>query len=208
MEFEVVTKNGTSSGKMDLPDSVFSVVAKTHVLHDAVRAYLTNQRQGTRATKGRSDVNVSGRKPWKQKGLGRARSGSAASPVWVGGGVAHGPKPYDYSSRLPKKARRLAVRAALSDKAREGGLKVVEGLDVSEPKTRQAIELMRSLDVEGRKCLFVLASKSENMIRATGNIPGAKTTVARDVNVYDVLNSDVVVMDKDAVGVIAEVLGR
>jgi large subunit ribosomal protein L4 len=208
MEFEVVTKDGTSSGKMELPDNVFSVVAKTHVLHEAVKAYLYNQRQGTRATKGRSEVRASGKKPWKQKGLGRARSGSAASPIWTGGGVAHGPKPYNYSARLPKKARRLAVRAALSNKARDGELKVVESLDLGEPKTKQAVGMMRSLGIEGMKCLFVLAAKSENMLRATGNIPGAKTTVAGDVNVYDVLDSDVVVMEKDAVGVIAEVLGR
>jgi large subunit ribosomal protein L4 len=193
---------------MELPDSVFGVVAKTHVLHEAVKAYLTNQRQGTRAAKGRSEVRASGKKPWKQKGLGRARSGSAASPIWIGGGVAHGPKPYNYSTRLPKKARRLAVRAALSNKARDGELKVVESLELSEPKTRQAAGMMRSLGVDGKKCLFVLAAKSEGLIRATGNIPGARTTVARDVNVYDVLNSDVVVMDKEAVGVIAEVLGR
>ena len=208
MEFEVVTKDGTSSGKMELPDSVFSVVAKTHVLHEAVKAYLYNQRQGTRAAKGRSEVRASGKKPWKQKGLGRARSGSAASPIWIGGGVAHGPKPYNYSARLPKKARRLAVRAALSNKARDGELKVVESLDIGEPKTKLAVGMMRSLGIEGKKCLFVLAAKSENMLRATGNIPGASTTVAGDVNVYDVLNSDVVVMEKDAVGVIAEVLGR
>ena len=208
MEFEVLTKDGTSSGKMELPDNIFSVVAKTHVLHEAVKAYLVNQRQGTRATKTRSEVKASGRKPWKQKGLGRARSGTAASPIWIGGGVAHGPKPYNYSARLPKKARRLAVRAALSNKARDGELKVVESLELGEAKTKQAVGMMRSLGVEGKKCLFVLAAKSEGMIRATGNIPGAKTTVASDVNVYDVINSDVVVMDKDAVGVIAEVLGR
>lgn len=193
---------------MELPDNVFSVVAKTHVLHEAVKAYLTNQRQGTRSTKTRAEVKASGRKPWKQKGLGRARSGTAGSPVWIGGGVAGGPRPQSYSARLPKKARRLAVRAALSTKARDGELKVVEALDLAEPKTKQAVGMMRSLGIEGKKCLFVLAAKSEGMIRATGNIPGAKTTVARDVNVYDVLNSEVVVMDKDAVGVIAEVLGR
>lgn len=208
MEFEVVTKDGTSSGKMELPDSVFSVVAKTHVLYEAVKAYLANQRQGTRSTKTRSEVNASGKKPWKQKGLGRARAGTAGSPIWIGGGVAHGPKPSSFSTRLPKKVRRLAVRAALSGKAKDGELKVVDSLALSEPKTKQAVGLMRSLGVEGKKCLFVLAAKSEDMIRATGNIPGAKTTVARDVNVYDLLNSEVVVMDKDAVGVIAEVLGR
>jgi len=100
------------------------------------------------------------------------------------------------------------VRAALSGKAKDGELKVVEALNLSEPKTKQAVGMMRSLGVEGMKCLFVLAAKSEDMIRATGNIPGAKTTVARDVNVYDILNSDVVVMEKDAVGAIVEVLGR
>ena len=94
MEFEVVTREGANSGKIDLPDEVFGVTAKRHVLYEAVRSYLTNQRQGTRSTKGRSEVTASGRKPWRQKGLGRARSGSAASPIWVGGGVAHGPKPY------------------------------------------------------------------------------------------------------------------
>jgi large subunit ribosomal protein L4 len=208
MEFEVMTKDGASSGKIDLPDNVFNVVAKPHVMHEAVKAYLANQRQGTRATKGRSEVKASGKKPWKQKGLGRARSGSSTSPIWRGGGVAHGPKPSSFSTRLPKKARRLAVRAALSAKAREGGLKVVESLGVSEPKTKKAVELMRSLGVEGKKCLFVFASKNDGMIRATGNVRGVKTTVARDVNVYDILNCDTMVMDKDAVGVIAEVLGR
>ena len=208
MEFEVMTKDGASSGKIDLPDNVFNVVAKTHVMHEAVKAYLANQRQGTRATKGRSEVKASGKKPWKQKGLGRARAGSSTSPIWRGGGVAHGPKPSSFSTRLPRKVRRLAVRAALSAKAREGGLKVVESLDVSEPKTKKAVELMRSLGVEGKKCLFVFASKNDGMIRATGNIRGVKTTVARDVNVYDILNCDTMVMDKDAVGVIAEVLGH
>ena len=208
MEFEVVTREGANSGKIDLPDEVFGVTAKRHVLYEAVRSYLTNQRQGTRSTKGRSEVTASGRKPWRQKGLGRARSGSAASPIWVGGGVAHGPKPYSYRWRLPKKTRRLALRAALSMKAREGDLRIVESLDVGEPKTKLAVELMKSLGVGGRKCLFVLPAKVENMVRATNNIQGAKTTVAKDVNAYDVLDTDVVVIDKEAVAKIVEVLGR
>jgi large subunit ribosomal protein L4 len=208
MEFEVITREGASSGKMDLPDNVFAVTARGHVLHEAVRSYLTNQRQGTRSTKGRSEVKAGGRKPWRQKGLGRARSGSAASPIWVGGGVAHGPKPYGYRWRLPKKARRLAIRAALSMKARQGELKIVESLGVSEPKTKRAVELMRSLGVEEKKCLFVLPAKMDDMIRATNNIPGVKTALAREVNVYDILDSDMVVIDKAAVAQIAEVLGR
>jgi large subunit ribosomal protein L4 len=207
MEFEVLTRDGTSSGTIDLPDSVFSVTAKTHLLHQAMRSYLANQRQGTRSTKGRSEIRASGRKPWRQKGLGRARAGTAASPIWVGGGVAHGPKPKDYRQDLPRKARKLAIKAALSMKAGGGDLKIVESLGVSEPKTKIAVELMRSLGIEGRKCLFVLPAKSEAMVKATSNIPGAKTTVARDINIHDILNSDMVIMDKDAVGPIAEVLG-
>jgi large subunit ribosomal protein L4 len=208
MEFEVMTREGVSSGKMELPDNVFAVTPKEHVLYEAVRSYLTNQRQGTRSTKGRSEVKASGRKPWRQKGLGRARSGSAASPVWVGGGVAHGPKPYDYRWRLPKKARRLAVRMALSSKAKEGGLKIVESLGVAEGKTKRAVELMRSLGIEEKKCLFVLPVKADDMIRATNNIPGAKTAAARELNAYEVLDSDVVVIDREAVAHIVEVLGK
>jgi large subunit ribosomal protein L4 len=208
MEFEVVTREGVSSGKIDLPEAVFGVAAKEHVLYEAVRSYLNNRRQGTRSTKGRSEIKASGRKPWRQKGLGRARSGTAASPIWVGGGVAHGPKPYDYLWRLPKKTRRLAVKAALSVKAREGDLKIVESLGVSEPKTKRALELMQSLGVEDRKCLFVLPAKADDMLRATNNIPRVKTALARELNVYEILDCDVVVMDREAVDQIVEVLGR
>jgi large subunit ribosomal protein L4 len=208
MEFEVVSREGTSSGKIDLPDDVFNVKANKHLMHEAVRSFLANRRQGTSSTKGRSEVRASGRKPWRQKGLGRARAGTAASPIWVGGGVAHGPKPRDYGFSLPKKARRLAIKGALSAKAREGGLKIVESLTIGEPKTKKAVELIRSLGVGGMKCLFVLSEKSDDLIRATNNIPGVKTTTARDVNIYDVLNSDAILIDKDAVGAIVEVLGR
>jgi large subunit ribosomal protein L4 len=208
MEFEVITSDGASSGKIDLPDSVFNVRARPHAVHEAVRSYMANQRHGTGSTKGRSEIRASGRKPWRQKGLGRARSGSAASPIWVGGGVAHGPRPRDFSYSVPKKARRLAIKSALSAKAREGEVKVVEGLGVAEPKTKQALALMRSLGIEDRKCLFVMPEKNDHMVRATGNIPGVKTTVARDVNVYDVLNAEIVVIDTNAVGAIAEVLEK
>lgn len=208
MEYEVLTREGGSSGKIDLPDDVFNVTAKGDLLHQAVRSYRANQRQGTSSTKGRSDVRASGRKPWRQKGLGRARSGTAASPIWVGGGIAHGPKPRDYGFSIPKKARRLAIRAALSAKAREGSLKIVESVGVDAPKTKRAVELMKTLGIENVKCLFVLPAKNEDLIRATNNIRGVKVAVARDVNVYDILNSETVVIDKEAVGAIVEVLGR
>jgi large subunit ribosomal protein L4 len=126
----------------------------------------------------------------------------------VGGGVAHGPKPRDYSFSLPKKARRLAIKAALSAKVREGELKIVEAVGVDAPKTKRGVELMKSLGVENLKCLFILPGKNEDMIRATGNIPGVKVTCARDINIYDLLDSEAVVIDKEAVGAIVEVLGR
>jgi large subunit ribosomal protein L4 len=208
MEFEVITPEGASSGKIDLPDSVFNMKPRRHLMHQAVVSYLANQRQGTSSSKGRSEVRASGRKPWRQKGTGRARSGSAASPIWVGGGVAHGPKPRDYSSSLPRKARRLAIKAALSAKAREGGLKIVESLAVVEPKTRKAAQLLKTLGLEGRKCLLVTPTKVDTMVRATNNLPGVKTTAARDLNIYDILSSEMVVIDKDAVAAITEVLGH
>ena len=204
----MVTRQGESSGKIDLPDNVFGVSASAHVLYEAVRSHLTNRRQGTRSSKGRSDVKASGRKPWRQKGLGRARSGTAASPIWVGGGIAHGPKPYAYEWRLPKKTRRLAVRAALSMKARDGDLRIVESLGVSEPKTKRAVELMKSLGIADKKCLFVLPAKMDDMVRATNNLPGTRTALARDLNAYEILDADTVVIDKEAVGQIVEVLGR
>ena len=167
-----------------------------------------NQRQGNASTKGRSEVKASGRKPWKQKGLGRARAGTAASPIWKGGGVAFGPKPRDYYFSIPKKERRLAIRCALSIKAREGEVKVVDGIAIDEPKTKLAAELMKSLGLEGAKCLFVLPEKNENIVRGMRNIPGVTTTIAKDLNVYDVMNCDTVVMDKQAVDKVVEVLKR
>lgn len=207
MEVEVLNKAG-SAGKIDLPDGVFNVKPKKKVLYEAVRSYLANQRQGNASTKGRSEVKASGRKPWKQKGLGRARAGTVASPIWRGGGIAFGPKPRDYYYTIPKKERRLAIRCALSIKAREGDVKVVEGIAIDEPKTKLAAELMKSLGLEGNKCLFVMPEKNENIVKGMRNIPGVTTTIAKDINVYDVMNCDTVVMDKQAVDKVVEVLKR
>jgi large subunit ribosomal protein L4 len=206
MEFDVLNASGQTSGKIDLPDSVFNVKAKKHLMYESVKFYLANQRLGTAKAKTRTEVKASGRKPWKQKGLGRARAGTAASPVWVGGGVAHGPRPRDFSYALPKKARRSATRSALSEKAREGGVRIVEGLAVAEPKTKQAMELMKSVGVVDTKCLFVLGAKDDVLARATRNIPGVRTTLAKDLNAYDVVSCDTLVIDKDAVGALVEVL--
>jgi large subunit ribosomal protein L4 len=206
MEFEVINASGQSSGKITLPDDVFNVKTKKHLVYEAAKSFMANQRLGTATTKTRTEVKASGKKPWKQKGTGRARAGTVASPVWVGGGVAHGPRPRDFYYALPKKARRSAIRSALSTKAREGGVKIVEGLAVSEPKTKLAVELLKSVGVGDAKCLFVLKAKDEVLMRATRNIPGVKTTLARDLNIHDVLAFDNLVIDKEAVGALLEVL--
>ncbi len=208
MEADLLTKEGTVSGKVDLPDNVFNIKPHKHVIYEAVKSYLANQRQGTASTKGRSEVKASGRKPWRQKGLGRARAGTVASPIWVGGGIAHGPKPRDYYYSLPKKARRLAIRSALSIKAQDGEIKIVESLALEEPKTKRAVELLKSLGLEEKKCLLVVPEKNENIVLATRNIPGVRTTIAKDINIYDVLDSEVIVLEKEAVARIAEVLGN
>jgi large subunit ribosomal protein L4 len=206
MEFEVINASGQSSGKITLPDSVFNVKTKKHLVYEAVKSYMSNQRLGTATTKTRTEVNATGKKPWRQKGLGRARAGTAGSPVWVGGGVAHGPRPRDFYYALPKKARRSALKSALSDKAREGGVKIVEGLALAEPKTKKAVELLKSFGVADKKCVLVLGAKNDVLTKATRNIRGVKTAVAKDLNIHDVIASDALVIEKDAVGALVEVL--
>jgi large subunit ribosomal protein L4 len=206
MEFEVITTSGASSGKIELPDSVFNVKVKQHLVYEATKSFMANQRLGTAHSKTRSEVKASGKKPWKQKGLGRARSGTAGSPVWVGGGVAHGPRPHDFSYALPKKARRSAIRSALSAKAQDGSLKVVEALGVTEPKTKRAVELLKSMGLADTKCLLVTRAKNDDLLKATRNIPGVKTAIAKDLNIHDILAFDTLVIDKDAVGDLVEVL--
>lgn len=206
MEFEVINASGSSSGKIDLPDSVFDVKVKKHLVYEASRSFMANQRLGTARAKTRSEVKASTKKPWRQKGLGKARAGQVSSPVWVGGGVAHGPKQRDFYYSLPKKARKSAIRSALSAKAKEGGIKIVEGLGVGEAKTKQAVQMLKALGVADQRCLLVLGAKSDVLMKATRNIPGVKTAVAKDLNIHDILSFDTLVIDKDAVGVLVEVL--
>lgn len=206
MEIAVLTKEGTNAGKVDLPDEVFNVSANKHLLHEAVCCYLANQRQGTASTKTRSEVKASGRKPWRQKGTGRARAGTVASPIWVGGGIAHGPKPRDYYYSLPRKARRLAIKGALSVRAREGNIKVVDSFALAQPKTKEAIKMLSALGVDKSKCLILVSEKRDDLLRATNNIPNVRVMMAKDINVYDVLDAEKVLIEKQAIGAIAEVL--
>lgn len=200
----VYNMEGKQVGELELSDAVFGVKVNQDLMHRAVLSYLANRRQGTAAVKNRGDVSGGGRKPWRQKGTGRARQGSIRSPQWVGGGVVFGPTPRDYSWRLPKKARRAALKSALSAKAAAGDILVLDQLTVEKPKTKVMAGVFEALDV--RKPLLVTAEWDQNVELSVRNIPGAVVAKSVGLNVYDILNSEKLVMTKDAVARLEEVL--
>jgi len=202
----VYNLEGQTVGEIELSDVVFGAPVNEALLHQAVVTYLANQRQGTASTKTRGEVRGGGRKPWRQKGTGRARQGSIRAPQWVGGGVVFGPKPREYRLAMPKKARRAALRSALSAKVREGNLIVLESLVLPEPKTKLMAGVLRRLSAE-RKPLILLAERNRNVELSTRNLPGAATMQATDVNVYAVLSHEKLVLTKDAVAKLEEALG-
>jgi len=195
---------GEQVGEMLLADSVFAVEVNEAAMHQAVLTYLANRRIGSAATKTRTEVRGGGRKPWKQKGTGRARHGSIRSPIWKGGGVVFGPHPRSYRMSLPKKVRRLALKSALTCKINSGSLIVLESLAMEAPKTREMAGVFKNLKT-GRKVLLVLDTPQENVIKSVRNIPGVKTLNAWQLNVYDILNSENLVLTKDAVARVEEV---
>ncbi|MFD2672470.1 50S ribosomal protein L4 [Marinicrinis sediminis] len=197
--------SGEQVGELELTDSVFGIEPNKHVLHDAVVMQLASLRQGTHKTKGRSEVRGGGRKPWKQKGTGRARQGSIRSPQWVGGGTVFGPTPRSYSYKLPKKVRRLAIRSALSAKVIDNQLVVLDQLTLDQPKTKEFAAILNNLKIE-RKALIVTAGQEENVYLSARNIPGVKFLTADGINVLDVLNFDQLIMTKEAVEKVQEVL--
>ena len=186
----------------ELPESIFGVAVRPHLLHQAVVMQLNNRRAGTASTKTRGRVRGSGRKPWRQKGSGRARAGSVRSPIWVGGGTVFGPLPRDYSYRIPKKARRQALLSALSLKRQEEKLVVVEPEDVTEIKTRLMAEAMASLGVGN--ALFVIAENDEKIELSARNLPRVKVLRVAGLNVYDLLRFEYLVLTRDALRKIEE----
>ncbi|MFZ5596989.1 MAG: 50S ribosomal protein L4 [Bacillota bacterium] len=198
---------GEQVGEIDLNESVFGVTVHQSVLHDAVVAYLANQRQGTHDTKTRGEVRGGGRKPWRQKGTGRARQGSTRSPIWRGGGIVFGPHPRDYSIRLPKKVRRLAMRSALSSKVQDGNIMVIDQLQLGQPRTKDVVQILQNLKVE-KKALLVTADKDDNVVKSARNIPGVKPTTAGLLNVYDLMAHQTLVITRDAVNRVEEVLAK
>ena len=189
---------------MALSDAIFGIEPNTSVMHAAVVNYLANQRQGTQSTLTRSEVSGGGRKPWKQKGTGRARQGSTRAPQWTHGGIALGPKPRDYSYELPKKVKRLALKSAFSAKVADNNLIVVDNIAVEGYKTKAVAEMLSNLGAD-KKALIVMPEVDAKLIKSAANIPGVKTALVNTINVYDILNCDKFIVAKSALEKIEEV---
>jgi len=198
MLINVYGKNGSVTGQVELPDEVFNVEPSEHAMYLAVKAYLANQRQGTHKTKVRSEVSGGGRKPWKQKGRGTARSRSNRSPVWVGGGTIHGPRPHLYKQYLPTQMRKLARKSALSLRVQEQNFLIIEDMSFNEIKTKNVITVLKALNLEGQKALILLKGSDKNAILSARNIPGVSTTPANVASTYDILNHKKIILCKEA----------
>ena len=205
-KFDVLDMNGKKVSTVELSDAVFGITPNEKAVHAAVVNFLANQRQGTQSTKTRSEVSGGGRKPWRQKGTGHARQGSTRSPQWTHGGVALGPKPRDYSYRLNRKVKCLAILSAISAKAAAGDMILVDNLSVAEYKTKAVVSMLSAVGA-GKKNLIVTPAVEEKLVKSAANIPGVKTTVATSVNTYDVVNADKFILSVDAAKKLEEVLG-
>ena len=195
---------GKNVGTIELADSVFGIEPNAAVMHQMVVNYLAAQRQGTQSALTRSEVSGGGRKPWRQKGTGRARQGSTRAPQWTHGGIVFAPKPRDYRFTVNKKVRRLAMKSALSSKALESSIIVVDSIKLDEFKTRKMAAMLSAVGVD-KKALVVLPEVDVKVIKSASNIPGVKTAQVNELNVYDILNADKLVIAKDAVAKIEEV---
>jgi large subunit ribosomal protein L4 len=196
-KIDVLDTSGNKVGEHELDDAVFDAQVNVPVMHQVVVAGLAAQRAGTHSTKTRAEVRGGGTKPWRQKGTGRARHGSIRSPIWKGGGVAHGPKPRDYEMRVNKKMKRLALRSALTDRVREGRIKVIDGVGFDVPKTAEAVSMLSALDVPGR-VLIVLPAPDEVVEKSFRNLPYVKVGYTGSLATYDVLYADWVLFTRAA----------
>jgi len=194
----IYNQEGGITGTKTLDDSVFSVPQRPHLLQEAVRTYLATQRSGTANTKGRSEVSRSNRKPWRQKGTGRARSGTSRSPIWVGGGNTFGPKPRSFAQKMNRKAKQEALRMALSLRASGSNLMLIESIQIEEPKTKKFVEILESLGLKESKTLLVLGSNDKNTVFSGRNIPWLDMTTVENINTYRILRSDKLLITMDA----------
>jgi large subunit ribosomal protein L4 len=197
-EIDIINRESKSVGKTEIPDEIFGAPVKTALLHEVVRNHLANVRKGNAATKTRGMVSGGGRKPYRQKGSGRARAGSIRSPLWKGGGTVFGPQPRDYSYRIPKKAKWVAMNSALSAKFRDGEISVIDSIDVAEPKTRLMREFIEGLGISG-SVLIIIPEKNETLELAARNLPRVNVSRVSELNVYSVLAHERLLITKDAV---------
>lgn len=200
----VVDMEGKKVGTVDLSDSIFAIEPNAAVMHQVVLSYLAAQRQGTQSALTRAEVSGGGKKPWRQKGTGRARQGSTRAPQWTHGGIVFAPKPRDYRFTVNKKEKRLALKSALSVKAAENEIIVVDSITTGEYKTKKMVAMLNAIGAD-KKALIVLPEVDNMVIKSANNIPGVKTAQVNTINVYDILNADKLVIAKDAVSKIEEV---
>ena len=203
-KLNILNVNGQNVGEIELAEAIFGVEVNEHVLYEVVKNQLANKRQGTQSAKTRAEVRGGGRKPWRQKGTGRARQGSIRAVQWVGGGVAFAPKPRNYRYTLPKKVRRLAMKSALSSKVQNNEIIVLDALTMEAPKTKEFAQILKNINAS-KKALVVTAEKDENVVKSARNIEGVQAATVNTINVYDILKYDTFVITTDAVKKVEEV---
>jgi len=204
-KLDVLNISGQKVSEIELNDTIFGIEPNIPVMHEVVKNYLANQRQGTQSAKTRAEVRGGGRKPFRQKGTGNARQGTIRAPHYIGGGVAFAPKPRSYRYSLPKKMRRLALKSALSAKLRDNEIIVIDEFALNSPKTKEMLKVLENLKVAGKKSLLVTCCKDENVVRSANNIEGVQASFVGQINVYEILNHDFFVVTKSAIEKFEEV---
>jgi large subunit ribosomal protein L4 len=202
-QIAIVNLKNEKIDEVSLPDSIFGVEMKGHLLHDAILHTLANQRAGTASTKNKAATRGGGKKPWRQKGTGRARAGSIRSPLWVGGGTIFGPTPRSYGYHIPKKIRSYALRSALSEKMKTNKLLVVDSVELEKPSTKAFITILGALGIKG-KALLAMKAPSRAVLKSACNIPGIKVVPVERVNAFDVCRYDTLILTRDAIGFLGE----
>jgi large subunit ribosomal protein L4 len=209
MELNVYKIDGSvSDEKVQLPSDIFEIEPNHHLIYQAVRSYLANQRQGTHKTKERSEVRGGGKKPWRQKGRGTARAGTTRSPLWVGGGTVHGPRPRLYSVKLTGKSAKIARKSALTLKAKEGEIIVLEDINFEKPKTKDFSSILKNLKIENKKILMLLADGNENVYKSGRNVAKVNLRNAKDVGTYDLVNNQMILIQKSALETLCKPLSN
>jgi large subunit ribosomal protein L4 len=209
MKLDIYKTDGKSSGKkIDMPKDIFGIEPNDHAIYLSVKAYLASQRQGTHKSKERSEVRGGGKKPWRQKGRGGARAGTNRSPLWVGGGRIFGPRPRDYSQALPKKVKSLARKSAFSYKVKDEQVIILEDFDFEKPKTKEFVDILEALNVSGKKVLLLTNGKQESVYKSGRNIPKVKVLEVNKASAYDILNNQILILQKSTLDLISESFGK